>query len=163
MPDMLVNLLKLPPIEPLLSDLREKGISIRRARTFEQSILQEFILEHFAHGWADEITVGFSRQPVSIFLATKEGQILGFGGYECTARAFFGPTGVQESARGIGIGKALLIACLQGLSEMGYVYGVIGGVGPSDFYRRAVGAMIIPDSTPGLYTDLLHRTPRREP
>jgi hypothetical protein len=38
---------------------------------------------------------------------------------------------------------------------MGYVYGVIGGVGPIEFYQDAVGATVIPESEPGIYTDIL--------
>ena len=39
--------------------------------------------------------------------------------------------------------------------ELGYAYGVIGGVGPADFYARAVGAMPIEGSSPGIYMDIL--------
>ena len=81
--------------------------------------------------------------------------MIGLAGYECTRKAFFGPTGVVESERGSGIGTALLIASLWGLRELGYVYAVIGGAGPTDFYKRAVGAIVIPDSEPGIYVDLL--------
>ena len=49
----------------------------------------------------------------------------------------FGPTGVAENARGGGIGKSLLLACLCGLREMGYVYGIIGGAGPVEFYENS--------------------------
>jgi hypothetical protein len=38
---------------------------------------------------------------------------------------------------------------------MGYVYGVIGRAGPAEFYEKACGAIVIPDSDPGIYTDLL--------
>jgi predicted N-acetyltransferase YhbS len=62
---------------------------------------------------------------------------------------------VVESERRRGIGKALLIASLWGLRELGYVYGIIGGVGPVEFYWETVGAFIIPDSDPGIYTDPL--------
>jgi len=67
----------------------------------------------------------------------------------------FGPTGVLQSARGKGIGKALLLACLWSLREMGYVYAIIGAAGPVRFYQKTVGAIIIPDSEPGIYTDML--------
>jgi hypothetical protein len=39
---------------------------------------------------------------------------------------------------------------------MGYVYGIIGRAGPIEFYEQAVGSVVIPDSDPGIYTDLLH-------
>ena len=81
--------------------------------------------------------------------------MIGFAGYECTRKSFFGPTGVAETEQGRGIGKALLITSLWGLRELGYVYGIIGGAGPTDFYEKTVGAIVIPDSTPGIYTDLL--------
>ena len=157
MPDMLVNLLKLSSLEPLLDELKLKGINIRRAQSFEISPVREFILKNFEPGWADEILVGFSQKPVTIFIATKEGRVIGFAAYECTRRNFFGPTGVSGEMRGLGIGKALLLASLWSLREMGYVYAIIGGVGPTEFYERAVGATVIPESHPGIYTDILRR------
>jgi hypothetical protein len=57
------------------------------------------------------------------------------------------------------VGRALLIACLWGLREMGYVYGIIGGAGPTAFYERTVGATVIPDSQPGIYADPIKRSP----
>jgi GNAT superfamily N-acetyltransferase len=158
MPDMLVNLLKLPDPAPLIDRLRGEGVIVRRAQPFELTPVREFITKHFAQGWADEVSVGFGNKPVSVYLAIREGAVVGFAAHECTRRGFFGPTGVLESERGRGAGKALLIASLAGLREMGYVYGVIGGVGPAEFYAKAVGAMPIPDSTPGIYADLLKKT-----
>jgi GNAT superfamily N-acetyltransferase len=105
--------------------------------------------------WADETSVGFAHQPVTIYIATIEGRIVGFAAYECTRRGFFGPTGVADDARGRGIGKALLLAGLHAMRELGYVYAIIGGVGPVDFYQKTVGAILIPDSEPGIYTDFL--------
>jgi predicted N-acetyltransferase YhbS len=151
MPDLLVNLLKLP--EPESSD--GKAIIVRRAQPFEITPVRNFITENFSQSWADEASVGFANKPVSVFIATSERRIAGFAAYECTSRGFFGPMGVTSAARGQGIGKALLLASLQSLREMGYVYGIIGGVGPIDFYQKAVGAIVIPDSSPGIYTDLL--------
>ena len=155
MPDLLVNLLKLPPLESLVRQLNERGVNVRRAQPFEITPVREFIEGNCSVAWADEISVGFAHQPVRVFIATGEGRVVGFAGYECTRRNFFGPTGVCENERGRGIGKALLIASLWGLRELGYVYGIIGGAGPVEFYQAAVGAIVIPDSEPGIYTDLL--------
>lgn len=159
MADMLVALLDLPPLEPLVEELRKQRIVIRRALTFESTAIRTFITEHFGPGWADEINVGFANKPLSVYIAIdqsgEKSKIVGFGAYECLCRDFFGPMGVVESYRKRGIGKALLIACLYGLREMGYAYGVIGGVGPAEFYRKASGAEVIKGSEPGLYRDLL--------
>ena len=149
MPDLLVNLLKLPSLETT------QGFVLRRAQPFELSPVRRFVAENFAPSWADEISVGFARQPISVYIATIDRELAGFAAYECTRRAFFGPTGVLQSARGKGIGKALLLACLWSLREMGYVYAIIGAAGPVRFYQKTVGAIIIPDSEPGIYTDML--------
>jgi hypothetical protein len=155
MPDLLVNLLKLPPREPLLDTLKGSGIKIRRAQPFEMTPVRDFIAQNFSVAWADEVSVGLANKPVSVFIATRSSRVIGFAGYECTRKAFFGPTGVAPDERGHGIGTALLIASLWGLRELGYVYGIIGGAGPVKFYQAAVGAIVISDSEPGIYSDLL--------
>ena len=155
MPDLLVNLLNLPDLESFVDGLNHVGVSIRRAQTFEITPVREFIKNNFSVAWADEISVGFPNKPVTVVIATRDTRVIGFAGYECTRKAFFGPTGVAENERGRGIGKALLMAALCGLRELGYVYGIIGAAGPVEFYRDAVGAIVIPNSEPGIYSDLL--------
>ena len=155
MPDMLVNLLKLPSVAEIIDDLAKTGVVVRRAQPFEITPVMEVVEREFSIAWADEISVGFANKPVTVFIATFEGQVVGFAGYECTRRAFFGPTGVIEEMQSRGIGKGLLLACLNGLRELGYVYAIIGRAGPVEFYESAVGAIAIPGSDPGIYTDLL--------
>jgi len=151
MPDLLVNLLNLPALQ------ESEQFIVRRAQPFELSAVRAFVTENFSASWADEISVGFARLPISVYVATVERELVGFSAYECTRRAFFGPTGVVDTARGKGIGQALLLASLWGLREMGYVYGIIGAAGPVHFYQKAVGAIIIPGSEPGIYVDALKK------
>jgi GNAT superfamily N-acetyltransferase len=146
--------LKLPPLESV--DVR--GFNLRRAQPFELTPVRQLVAENFSPAWADEVSVGFARQPISIYIATIDRELVGFAAYECTRRGFFGPTGVIQSARGKGIGKDLLLAALWSLRELGYVYAVIGAAGPVRFYQKTVGAIIIPDSEPGIYTDALKKT-----
>ncbi len=148
---MLVNLLRLPARDSAFAP----GINVRRAQPFELTQVRRFVTANFSVAWADEISVGFAHQPVTVFIATRDGGVVGFAGYECTRKAFFGPTGVAETERGRGLGKALLLESLWGLRELGYVYGIIGKAGPMDFYQQTVGAVMIPDSEPGIYLDLL--------
>src|SRR5829696_7921180 len=152
---MLVNLLCLPPVDEALEGLRAEGVIVRRAQPWELTRVREFVTENFKPAWADEISGGLVRQPATVFVALREGGLVGFAAYECTRRNFFGPTGVIEEARGRGVGRALLLAALGGLRELGYAYAVIGGVGPVAFYERVVGARLIPDSSPGVYRDPL--------
>ena len=153
MPDMLVNLLALPSLQ----SLSDNGVTIRRAQPFEITPVRQFIEKNFSVAWADEVSVGFANKPLTVFIATRDRRVVGFAGYDCTRKAFFGPTGVAETERGRGIGKALLMAALWGLRELGYVYGIIGAAGPVKFYQEAVGATVIPESEPGIYVDLLRK------
>src|ERR1051325_6978263 len=104
MPDLLVNLLKIPTLE----DVPAREFLIRRAQPFEITPVRTFVATNFSQAWADEMSVGFARQPISVFIATIQREIVGFAAYECTRRGFFGPTGVIQAAQGKGIGKALL-------------------------------------------------------
>ncbi len=153
--DMLVRLYDLPDPRVLYENVEAQGITVRRARAFELHTVREFVRGNFSPKWVSEVEVAMSRQPITCFIATQDQQVLGFVCYETTSRGFFGPTGVAEAARGTGVGKALLFKALEGLRELGYAYGIIGGVGPREFYEKACGAIEIPGSDPGTYTDLL--------
>lgn len=153
--DMLVRLYDLPDSRELYERVEQQGMVLRRARAFERHTVTGFVAAGFSAKWVSEVEVAMSRQPISCFIATRESKVIGFACYETTSRGFFGPTGVDEEARGSGVGKALLFKALEALRESGYAYGIIGGVGPREFYEKACGAIEIPGSDPGTYTDLL--------
>ena len=153
--DMLVNLYELDDSSKLYEKLDTNGIILRRANAYERHIVVNWVGEHFSSKWVSEVKVAFSRQPVTCFIATKDKDILGFACIETTAKGFYGPTGVSENARGTSVGKALLFKSMEALKELGYVYGVIGGVGPREFYEKAIGAVEIPNSSPSIYRDIL--------
>ena len=148
MPDMLVRLYALPDHHKPL----KRGYVVRRAAAYDKSAILHWIGQSFSAQWASEADVAFSRQPISCFIALHREKVVGFACYEATCRGYFGPGGVLEAYRGKGLGTALLLECLRSMKEMGYAYAIIGGVGPKEFYAKAVGAIEIPDSTPGIYT-----------
>ena len=153
--DMLVRLYDLPDSTALYQGIAASGVTLRRARAFETHTVAAFVAARFSAKWVSEVTVALTRQPVACFIATRDQQILGFSCHDTTQRGFFGPAGVAEDARGLGLGKALLLKSLEGLRELGFAYAIIGGVGPREFYAKACGAIEIPGSDPGTYGDLL--------
>ena len=159
MQDMLVRLYDLPDYSGIISSLQEDGITIRRALAAEKSIVTDWVTQHFGTGWASETEVSFSYQPLACFIATQNEAIIGFGCYDSAYRNFFGPTGVEETLRGKGIGKALLLECLLAMKAQGFAYGIIGGVGPARFYEKAVGAVLIEGSNPGIYEGIMSEIP----
>jgi hypothetical protein len=151
MPDMLVRLYDLPPDDGVASRVRGAGVSCRRAETYERSAVLQFVRERWP-GWVDEAIAAFAAVPPSLYLAEREGRVLGFACYNATRPDYFGPTGVDEAERGAGIGRTLLRLCLEALAAEGYAYAIIGGVdGRESFYEEAVGATVIPGSVPGIY------------
>jgi GNAT superfamily N-acetyltransferase len=154
MPDMLVKLYELPDLEPALSHCRQRGVVVRGAFAPERPPLLRWIKEHFPF-WIEEVDSTFARLPISCVLALRDRQILGFACYDAIRKNFFGPTGVIDSERGTGIGRTLLLAALHAQKAQGYAYAIIGGVGPADYYTKAVGATLIEGSTPGIYGGLL--------
>jgi GNAT superfamily N-acetyltransferase len=154
MPDMLVKLYELPELEPALRRAGDTGAALRRARTPEGPRVAAWMREHFPF-WLSEVEAAFHRSPLSCFLAARGSDLVGFACYDAFCPNFFGPTGVLERERGKGIGQALLLAALHAQKAQGYAYAIIGGVGPVEFYERCVGAVVIPGSDPGMYSDLL--------
>jgi len=152
--DRLVRLYDLPNFD--LIKLKEQGINIRHAMAYEKTKVISWVKKHFWQEWTDECEVSFSNAPISCFIATKDSKIIGFACYEATCKNFFGPIGIDESFRGKGVGKALLISSLNAMKNMGYAYAIIGGGdGVDNFYSKTINAIPIDGSTPGIYKDFL--------
>jgi len=166
MTDMLVKLYALPEVTPLLTALNQKGIEIRRPHASEKHILAGWVRQHFQESWAVGCEVALEHRPVSCYIAVEKSQVhvpsdnlydlpeevlVGFACYDVASKGMFGAMGVKEDYRERGIGTALLLACLHAMKEEGYAYAAIGWVASVDFYARAAGAIVIPDSEPGIF------------
>lgn len=148
---MLVRLYALPPEGGLDDRLRGSGVLCRRAESYERHAVLQFVRERWPE-WADEVAAAFARVPPTLYIAVRDRRILGFACYNATRPDYFGPTGVEESERGAGIGRVLLRLCLDALAGEGYAYAIIGGVhGRESFYEEAVGATVIAGSDPSIY------------
>lgn len=154
MHDMLVRLYTIPSFDDALAACAARGVTIRRALSPERLAVVDWVRTHFASS-AAEVETAFAQVPVSCFIAVRNDAILGFACYDVTCRNYFGPEGVAADERGRGIGRALLLAALHTQRAQGYAYAIIGGVGPSQFYEKAVGAIAIPGSTPGIYAGMM--------
>lgn len=161
MPDMLVKLYDLPNLESALEAVARQGFSIRRASILDKPATLAWVRDTFP-AWTNEVEAAFSRLPVTCFIAQREHSLAGFACYDATCMNFFGPTAVAGDQRGSGIGRALLLAALHAQKAQGYAYAIIGGVGPAEYYAKAVGAILIEGSSPGIYADRLQHSPNRD-
>lgn len=148
--DMIANLIRLPREKEL------EGIKIKRVFAGEKMQVLHYIREHFNEGWVYEAENAIMQH--KCFIATKDGQILGFACYDASAKDYFGPIGVTESTRGTGVGTALLLRTLTCMREEGYGYAIIGWVGDAEmFYRKVVNAEWVPGGEPenSIYSNLI--------
>lgn len=118
----------------------------------------EWVKEHSGISAAGECDVCFSHTPVSMYIAVRGREILGYACYDATAPDFFGPTRVSVEEQGKGIGRELLLACLESMREEGYAYAVIGSVeGARPFYEKCVNAVGNPRLQTGYLSKLSGR------
>ncbi len=52
MPDMLVKLYELPPLQPAIDAISAHGVTMRRAIAPEKHIILAWIRQHFSEFWA---------------------------------------------------------------------------------------------------------------
>jgi GNAT superfamily N-acetyltransferase len=156
MADMLIKLYELEDHWQFLSKQRALGIDLRKPMGPEKHGIISWVSDHFGAGWASETDVALSNRPATCFVAVKEAKIIGFACYDATALGFFGPIGVEKSHRKKGTGTALMTACLLDMKLKGYGYAIAGAVKDTNFYKNAVGAIEIPDSSPGIYKTQVH-------
>jgi ribosomal protein S18 acetylase RimI-like enzyme len=167
MTDMLVKLYALPEVNPYLTALAQQGIEIRKPYPTEKYVISEWVRQHFTDSsWAIGCEVALENRPVSCYIAVQKNQtfvpgedpydlpdevLIGFACYDVGNKGMVGPLGVHANDRQQGIGTTLLLACLHAMREEGYVYAAIGWVASEDFYANVVGAIVIPDSEPGIF------------
>lgn len=155
MGDLLVPLYKLEtkPVPEV-----DSSIQIQRPLAADRHVVVEWVREHFSERWASETGIAFSSQPVRCFVALdRENRLVGFACYDVAWKGFFGPTGVAPDARNRGIGSVLLRRSLEAMKEAGYAYAIIGGSGVDAYYEKSVGAIPIPDSSPGAYREWIQK------
>lgn len=153
--DMIANLTKLPPMPAL-----PEGVTLKRAMGPDRQRILQFVDGNFSDAWYGEVDIATSCTPSRCVIAVKDQQLIGISCWDTSAKGFFGPIGVDESCRGLGIGTAMLIRTLEHMRDDGYGYAIIGWVDDAaPFYRRVLGAEYIPGGEPwnSVFTNMVER------
>lgn len=116
--------------------LAAAGYEIRRASADEDSRLVAYFGEHFGPDWLLEARLAMANDPPALHLALRGGAVIAFSAHSSQNRewGFFGPMGTAPECRGTGIGRVLLLRCLNDLRAAGHRTSVIPWVGPIAFY-----------------------------
>lgn len=150
--DMIVGLYSLPELDEI------NGIKLKRAFVGDKETILGFVEKNFRKNWVYEAEHSLMAEVSKCFIATENGEIVGFACFDSSAKGFFGPIGVLPSKRGEGVGKALLLRTLYAMKEYGYAYAIIGWVSEAEqFYRKTVGAEFIKGGNPenSVYSNLV--------
>lgn len=120
--------------------LEAKGITVRRVTRDDGQLLDTFFAKDFGEPWRLESELALKNDPPAIHLALKDGEIIAFSAHSTQNRewGFFGPMGTTPAARGTGLGRVLLLRCLEDLRNDGHQTAIIPWVGPIGFYARNV-------------------------
>ncbi|MFA5858784.1 MAG: GNAT family N-acetyltransferase [Elusimicrobiota bacterium] len=122
--------------------LEKVGVKLIRASLGDKEQLIEWLKIVFPH-WIPEASMGFMHKEVRVFLAKNgDGKIIGFAGYDVMKDARFGPLGVDSQYRRHGIGKVLLLKCLNEIKLMGIKSCVIPWTSAYSFYLGGCDAKI---------------------
>jgi ribosomal protein S18 acetylase RimI-like enzyme len=117
-------------------------VQISRLALDEAEAFQVYLASQWHWEWQIEPMRSLRRDPVSCFVATIQGEFVGFAAYDIGGAGSFGPMGVRSDLRRHGIGGVLLKRCLADMRDKGYATADIQWVGPISFYARQVGARI---------------------
>src|SRR5688500_16639551 len=113
LPDMLVDLRRLDAPDASPDVCCRVGVVLRRATAEDAAPMRDLIEREFQESWQPAVELSLARVPVSAFLALRGSRVIGFAVYDCGHLGYFGPMGVQEDWRYVGIGAALLRLTLE--------------------------------------------------
>ncbi|MFU8793631.1 MAG: GNAT family N-acetyltransferase [Acholeplasmataceae bacterium] len=133
-------------------------LNIKRALSPDSDAILAFIKTYFSEGWVSEAKASLYKTHPTCFIAVDQKKVVGFACYDATAKGFFGPMGVHSDYRKKGIGRVLVLKCMEAMRHDGYGYAIIGSVEAHNFhfYQEACQATPIENSTK-IYQRMIHR------
>lgn len=133
----------LKPTEEEITNLREKGIECFRPTQNQKDEVLNWVEKAF-YGWIPEVSSAFKNEPISLFCAKLNGEVVAFSAYEVNniGTGWFGPMGTDNKLRGLGVGGVLLKFCLYEMYQQGFTKAIIPWVGPIPFYMHYANAKL---------------------
>ncbi len=129
--------------EELAGCAEAQGYQIRRARRDETDALSAAVSIGFGGAWPFEIERAIAHDPAGLHIALHHDRLAAFAAHDGNNQGlgWFGPAGTWPEHRGLGLGEALLLACLVDIAAT-HATAEIAWIGPREFYERAVGTTV---------------------
>lgn len=135
--------LALPRYDDLVHELASSSVIFERPAQSAREEVREWVRSTFSDGWAHEAGLGFQHEPVTVWAARANRVLCGFAASNATGRNYFGPIGVAPDFRRRGIGRVLVVKCLEDMQRDGRrVAWIPTGLARIPFYHAAACARV---------------------
>jgi ribosomal protein S18 acetylase RimI-like enzyme len=126
-----------------IEKLKSNEIICYRPSKEEREEVLNWVEKSF-YGWIPEVSRAFENNPISLFCAKMNDEVLAFSAYEVNniGTGWFGPMGTDDKLRGKGVGGVLLKLCLNEMKQLGFTKAIIPWVGPIPFYMFYANAKV---------------------
>jgi mycothiol synthase len=123
--------------------LSAAGYTVRRLDRADRQQFHDWLQAVWGPIWSWEAMSTLENDPISTFVARKDGHFGSFASYNATSFPnSFGPTGTADQERRSGLGRVLFYRCMRDLRERGYAQAEVCWVGPVAYYARIADATI---------------------
>jgi mycothiol synthase len=135
------------PPPDALARVERAGLIVRRGGPADADAVAEHTLRLWSDTsdvWFRETRTALHREPPPIFLALREGRVVGFAAHGIHRPSFYGPIATDPVEQGHGIGAILSALCLADMADRGVRVAQIGWVAETaiPFYSRTAGARL---------------------
>ncbi len=129
--------------DSLEARLKERGITGRRLGVDEKDRMRDYMKKNgHSDGWTYQVMHAAEADPVGVFIAEQDGEIIAFACYDGVRPRWFGPMGTRGDIQGGGVGTLTWLMCLQSMKAVGYAICEINSVGPLYFYSKTSNAKV---------------------
>jgi len=128
----------------LRDELERRGIVMSLATKAESERLCGWVKKRFGHGWAYEVAASIEnaeeeKSGTLVAKDVKTGEMVGFSTHGALVRGWFGPIGIDEKSRKMGVGSVLLFESLRLMRLNGVAKAVIPWTDNLFFYTQVPG------------------------
>ena len=132
------------PSEERVERLAAAGIEVRRARHEDRDALAQHVRRLWTDIWLRETLIAVEKETPPLFLALRDGQIVGFAGHGIYRPSFYGPIATDPAEQRHGVGAVLSALTLADMASRDVQTAQIGWVAETaiPFYSRSSGARL---------------------
>jgi mycothiol synthase len=132
------------PSPAQLERLSVAGIEVRRGEPGDRDALADHVRRLWSDVWLRETLIAIDRPRPPIFLALRDGAVIGFAAHAVYRPSLYGPIATDPAEQGHGVGNALSGLALADMAAGGVKTAQIGWIAETaiPFYSRTAGARL---------------------